>query len=340
MHRALSNRGASSVWGRARPVLRWLPAASLALLGVLAWALLLRGGLTGVYAYLMLLSVLPPLALLALLGTLVYALIKRRFSQPVWATRLVALLLLWPGAWLFNVATIRYPGSIEAAQPAATVRVPFAEPVQVFWGGDDVRSNYHAAYPDQRWAYDLASHPLLSGSTRLEDYGCYGKSVLAPADGRVQLALDGEPDATPGQVSSATNPFGNVVSLELGSGTHLVFAHLQPGSVSVSPGDQVREGQVLGRCGNSGHTSEPHLHLHHQRQPLDLAKPIAEGLPLFFRDHDGPPMPSGGVKVDGDRVEAIGPVIQHVASKYSRAKQSSPTQGGPTQSAFTQKAQP
>jgi hypothetical protein len=305
-------------------VLRWLPAASLALMGAVAWATLFGGGMPGVYAYLILLAGLPPLALLALLGTLVYAVVKRRFSKPVWATRLVALVLLWPAAWMFNVATIRYPGSIEDAQPAATVRVPFATAVRIFWGGDDVRSNYHASTPDQRWAYDLVIDPLLTGSTRLEDYGCYGKEVLAPAAGRVQLVHDGEPDAVPGQVGNTATPFGNVVSLELSTGTHLVFAHLQPGSVNVREGEQVSEGQVLGRCGNSGHTSEPHLHLHHQRQPVDLAAPIAEGLPLFFRDHDGPPMPGGGIKIDGERVEAIGAVIRHLGSARSTRAGSTP----------------
>lgn len=331
---------ASALWGRFWRVLRWLPAASLALMGVVAWATLLGGGMSGAYAYLVLMAGLPPLALLTLLGTLVYAVIKRRFSAPVWVTRLVALVLLWPGAWFFNVATIRYPGSIEEAQPAATVRVPFAEPVRVFWGGDDVRSNYHAAYPDQRWAYDLVLEPLLTGSARLEDYGCYGKVVLAPADARVQLAHDGAPDAVPGQVDNASSLFGNVVSLELGTGTHLVFAHLQPGSVSVRAGEQVREGQPIARCGNSGRTSEPHLHLHHQRQPLDLAKPIAEGLPLFFRDHDGPPMPSGGVRVDGERVEAIGAVIHHVASAAPAPSPPLPPRPAATQPASMQPVSP
>ncbi len=308
---AIAVSSPSSSWRRAWPVLRWLPAAGLALPFALAWAVLLRGGMTGVYAYFVLLAGLPPLALLTLLGTLVYALIRRRSSAALWATRLVALFVSWPGAWLFNVATIRYPGAIEDAQPAATVRLPFAEPVRVYWGGDDVRSNYHAAYPDQRWAYDLTIDPTLSGTPRLEEYGCYGKQVLAPADGRVQLAVDGAADAVPGQIGNASSPFGNVVSLELASGTHLVFAHLQPGSVMVRAGDQVHEGQVIARCGNSGHTSEPHLHLHHQRQPFDLQRPLAEGLPLFFRDHDGPPMPHGGVSV-GERIEAIGPVLRHI----------------------------
>ena len=46
----------------------------------------------------------------------------------------------------------------------------------------------------------------------------------------------------------------------------------------------MKEGDVIGRCGNSGHTSEPHIHIHHQRQKPAASGPVnfAEGLPLFF----------------------------------------------------------
>ena len=121
-------------------------------------------------------------------------------------------------------------------------------------------------------------------------------------------------NVTPG-VISAEQPLGNHVVLSLDGGTFLVLAHLQRGSVQVKAGDTAREGQVLGRCGNSGHTSEPHIHIHHQRQdPLKYPVNFAEGLPLYFRDHGGPRMPEGGLVLSDGRAIAVGAQVQHRAS--------------------------
>jgi hypothetical protein len=102
------------------------------------------------------------------------------------------------------------------------------------------------------------------------------------------------------------------VVIQLETGTYLVIAHLKEESVAVQAGDRVAEGSVIGQCGNSGNTSEPHIHIHHQRQdPAVYPLNFAEGLPLFFRDHDGSPMPLGGFKMDGDTPVATGDVVQH-----------------------------
>src|SRR5690606_8611537 len=151
---------------------------------------------------------------------------------------------------------------------------------------------------DQRWAYDLAVEPTLVGSKRLEDYGCWGVPVVAPVSGTVHGAHDGEPDHVPGEASNDYRaPLGNPVVLSLASGGYLIVAHLRNGSVVVRAVDHVTEGAPIGACGNSGNTSEPHVHIHAQRQDPE-GRPInfSEGLPLLFRDHDGKPMPSGGIE--------------------------------------------
>jgi hypothetical protein len=188
--------------------------------------------------------------------------------------------------------------------------------LKVLWGGDDVSVNYHAAVPDQRWAYDLAVAPYFTGSSSLSDYGCYGVTVVAPAAGVVAVAHEGEPDQTPGQPSNNFEaPFGNYVAIRLETDTYLIIAHLKTGSVTVTVGQPVEEGQPIGQCGNSGNTSEPHIHIHHQRQnPAEFPVNFAEGLPLYFRDHDGDPMPQGGIKVVEGVPEAIGPTIQNLGS--------------------------
>jgi hypothetical protein len=60
-------------------------------------------------------------------------------------------------------------------------------------------------------------------------------------------------------------------------------------------------------------TSEQHIHIHHQRQdPAVFPLNFAEGLPLYFRDHVGAPMPVGGFHIDGDTATALGDTVQHI----------------------------
>lgn len=100
------------------------------------------------------------------------------------------------------------------------------------------------------------------------------------------------------------------VILALDAGGYLVVAHLQKGSVKGTEGDRVEEGSAIGACGNSGHSSEPHVHIHAQREdPRENPVNYAVGLPLFFRGHDGAPMPRGGVRPPST---ATGAVVRHV----------------------------
>lgn len=303
---------------RAWAVLRWLPLALLLLLAtVLTLGLTVRGA-AAITAWYLLQGLLPLVGAVLLIATGAYALWKRRWSAPIALTLAGAALALIPALWLFEVWTVAFPASRAHTHPAAKVRIPLDGPVKVGWGGHRIETNYHAASPDQRWAYDLLVAPYLTGSPRLADYGCYGRPVRAPAEGVVAIAHDGEPDATPGRLSKNKEaPFGNYVALRLDStGTFLILAHLQPGSVAVRAGQRVETGALLGRCGNSGNTSEPHLHLHHQREsPATVPVGFAEGLPLYFHGHDGPAMPEGGLRMQGGRPVATGVVVTHSGAR-------------------------
>lgn len=303
---------------------RWLRAAvhlghvtlALGLLAAGPWALLwlAPSGLAKILTWHLLPTLLPWFGIAG-----VVALWKVRPSAgPTRAQRVLGgafcAMLLWPMAWPTGHLRVAYPASIERLQPHAWVRLPAAAPLTVAWGGDRLATNYHGASPDQRWAYDLTIAPHFIGSPDLADYGCWGVEVVAPADGLVVVAHDGEPDRPPGPPPQDLHaPFGNFVAIRLeATGTYLILAHLQQGSLQVQEGQSVREGQVIGRCGNSGRSSEPHIHIHHQREsPRERPIGFAEGLPLFFRDHDGPAMPEGGfVKADGQWLPA-GPTLQH-----------------------------
>jgi murein DD-endopeptidase MepM/ murein hydrolase activator NlpD len=88
---------------------------------------------------------------------------------------------------------------------------------------------------------------------------------------------------TPPAVIDAREAPGNVVSIDIGDGRFVSYAHLANGSLLVRSGDVVREGQALGLIGNSGNSLGPHLHF----QVGDAAEVlISEGLPFAMRNFD------------------------------------------------------
>lgn len=296
--------------------LSWAPAVILAGYALFLLTGLSLGGLGRVHAWLDLQVLLPLLGALVLMITILYVGATRRLNRTLTTTGGLAMLALLPAVQL--VAPVAaYPASREELQPAITVRLPAAGPLKVLWGGEPLGTNYHAAFADQRWAYDLTRAPYLTGSPRLEDYGCYGMPVIAPIDALVSSTHDGEPDNIPGMASNnVESPEGNRVVLRLETGTYLILAHLQPGSLQVAAGDVVAAGHVLARCGNSGNTSEPHLHIHHQRQdPAVTPMNLAEGLPLDFIGPNGPWMPEGGIQMRDGQPLGVGVVIEDLTGR-------------------------
>jgi murein DD-endopeptidase MepM/ murein hydrolase activator NlpD len=129
-----------------------------------------------------------------------------------------------------------------------------------------------ALYDAQRFAIDWMRldeqgrlvHGYLGD---VHNYTCYGADVLAVADGKVVGMLKNLDDQKPGKLPdpdtiTIDTVDGNHVVLDIGGGYFAFYAHLQKNSVTVHVGDQVKKGAVLGRLGNSGNTSGPHLHFH------------------------------------------------------------------------------
>ena len=119
-------------------------------------------------------------------------------------------------------------------------------------------------------------------------YRAYGHEILAVADGAVVSTTDGIPENIPGSTSRAVaitpeTIGGNNVILDLGDGHFAFYAHIQPGSLRVKVGDKVRRGQTLGLVGNSGNSTEPHLHFHVSDGPLALQ---SEGLPYVLESFE------------------------------------------------------
>ena len=142
--------------------------------------------------------------------------------------------------------------------------LPFKGEWFVVWGGDAVEQNYHRDAPNQRFAFDIlktdaggATHK--GDGTKNEDYYAFGQEIVAPAAGTVVYAVDGVHDNKPGEMNRMFVP-GNIVIIKHSDGEYSLFAHFKQNSVRVKVGDKVTPGQTIGLCGNSGNSSEPHLH--------------------------------------------------------------------------------
>jgi murein DD-endopeptidase len=118
-----------------------------------------------------------------------------------------------------------------------------------------------------------------------KNYYAFGVDALAVADGVVTEVKDGIPLNTPGENSRAVEITletvgGNHVIIDIGNGNYAFYAHLQPGSLRVKLGDKVRRGQVVGLVGNTGNSTEPHLHFHISNGSSPLG---SEGLPYQLK---------------------------------------------------------
>lgn len=179
----------------------------------------------------------------------------------------------------------------------------------------------------QAYAIDLCHEPDESsrpafGSGRAmrssEDYPAFGQPVLAMVSGVVVSATDGQRDhrarssrsalaylMVEGALRELGGPrriVGNHVTLRTDDGAYALVAHLQQGSVRVRPGESVRAGQVVGACGNSGNSSEPHVHA----QLMDRASLwTARGVPMAFAGVRiaGSSEPADGLPANGEHLE-------------------------------------
>jgi len=156
-----------------------------------------------------------------------------------------------------------------------------------------VQSVNGALYDSQRFAIDWMrldeQGRLVHGDeSNVHNYNDYGADVLAVADGKVVSVLNNLDDQIPGRLPEPNSITietvdGNHVVLDLGGGRFAFYAHLQKNSIKVRPGDAVKKGAVLGKLGNTGNTSAPHLHFHIMNRPSPMA---ADGIPYLIDAFD------------------------------------------------------
>lgn len=198
--------------------------------------------------------------------------------------------------------------------PECRYGLPFEGAWLTVNGGTDRETSHSWGIPTQRYAYDFFKVDDQGGSysgdrRELTSYYCYGSAVLAPADGvvaEVRQDFEDSPIVEEGQAACASSDLrGNYILIRHGRREYSLLAHLLKGSVTVRPGDPVRRGEVIARCGNSGNTSEPHIHFHVQAGRSFLC---SAGLPISFE----------GIEVEGE-VLAPAPFLARGGRAKNRA---------------------
>ena len=159
---------------------------------------------------------------------------------------------------------------------------PFEEEAFIYWGGETSEKNYHMEDFNQQYAYDILmvanGAPYKGDPKKNESYFIFGKDIIAPCDAIVVKVIDGIKDNTPGELNKF-DLTGNTIVLETVRKEYLLFAHLKSKSILINEGDVVKQGKVIAQCGNSGNTTQAHLHLQLQNT-MDLFNTI--GAKLYF----------------------------------------------------------
>jgi len=202
--------------------------------------------------------------------------------------------------------------AVAGSGELAIVRTPpvggYRFPLQGTWtvaAGASLHSHHRWVVPEE-FALDILKFDADGRTYRTdgaanEDFHAWGAPVRAIADGKVVRVVDrfadgpilrrhrGEaPEAYLGRVQQAQMALfaqgldavgGNVVVVEHANGQHSHYAHLRLGSVTVAVGETVKAGQIVGQLGNSGNSTEPHLHFHVTDGPETL---LTVGLPVAF----------------------------------------------------------
>jgi hypothetical protein len=228
-------------------------------------------------------------AMFALLLPISWMLVRKRpraLDSARARTRFVAYLAL--AATFAAIGAYGWLGRAAPAMPAVALEFPLRDGrFYVASGGSNALVNNHLSAPPryrgQSLALDIVAFDGLgqraSGVLPAdpEAYSIFGMPVFVPCDGAVKHVVDGLPDQSP-PASDPERLAGNHVVLECGA-VEVVLAHLREGSIEVKRGQLVRRGDRLAAVGNSGNTSEPHLHIHAQRpgggDPLLDREPLA-----------------------------------------------------------------
>ncbi|MFZ4453575.1 M23 family metallopeptidase [Salibacterium aidingense] len=195
-----------------------------------------------------------------------------------WSLSIYTVLLL-----IFGMYNVWIFGGYSTDEEAVELVFPLKNGVYyVGQGGNHPQINYHNTHPAQQFALDIVELNAIGSRAsgiypeNLDAYRIYGEDLYSPCAGEIEESRNSLPDLTPPE-TNAEEPTGNYVQITCESEDVQVYiAHMQEGSLAVDEGDSVQQGDPIGIVGNSGNTTEPHLHIHAERD--------GEGVPMLFNE--------------------------------------------------------
>ena len=192
-------------------------------------------------------------------------------------------------ALVFLVFMLRAIRGQSTSEPAIECDFPLKDGVfYIAHGGADKLINHHQTVTVQKYGLDILKLDWTGLRCRgiypktLEKYHIFGTPVYAPVAGVVTQAVDGMDDLIP-PARDREHLGGNYVVIDAGNDISIALVHLAKGSVAVSEGTAIERGRYLGRIGNSGNTTEPHLHIHAVRGSEGDYLHKGVGVPMRFR---------------------------------------------------------
>lgn len=149
--------------------------------------------------------------------------------------------------------------------------LPFRGTLMVSNGGRIAETNNHNRPADkgpqnQLYAYDFRTD-TTGKEKNLEEFPVFGQEVLAPGDGEIVQVINGAIDVMPGERDRSVG-IGNAIIIDHKNGEYSLLCHLKHNSINVKVGYRVKQGEIIGLCGNTGNTSQPHIHFNLQDGPL------------------------------------------------------------------------
>lgn len=191
---------------------------------------------------------------------------KAQIMLPDWKT------IIWylAPSVIFTVLLVNQLMGTRYTGTAVELQFPLKDGTFLFAqaGSTGILNQHHDA-GSQNYAQDIVGldkfgrHASNLLPTSLEDYAIFGKPISGPCNGKVISVVDGLEDINPGGALDTAHAAGNHVYIDCqDEKVQVLLAHMKKGSITVKAGESINVGDPIGQIGNSGNTTEPHLHIH------------------------------------------------------------------------------
>jgi hypothetical protein len=214
---------------------------------------------------------------------------KSKFYDPALPGIKTSLLVYLVPTLLFTVLSIVALRGLLYHGPAVSLAFPLKEGTfYMAQAGGTTIVNAHHPYGSQIYALDIVRLDTLGRraaglrQSSLEQYTIFGTPIYSPCEGLVFEAVDGLDDHAPGAPGDTQHAAGNHIFLTCQGGIQVLLAHMKKGSLTVTEGAPVETGDLIGLVGNSGNSSEPHLHIHAQKDGRPGALVSGTGMGIQF----------------------------------------------------------